>query len=66
MIRRWSRGAADKEKGGIGAFDATLSVDRAGGLFTMHFLRRIAHCALRFSARAAILAIDRNDFSLLA
>ena len=60
LIRRWARQACDTENGGKGAFDATLSVPRAAGLFTMHTHRVIAHAAIRNSAAAALHAIRNN------
>ncbi len=60
IIRRWSRKVADTEDGGKGVFDATLSVDRAAGLLTMHTHRKIAYAALRTSADAALVAIQRH------
>ena len=60
IIRRWSRKVADIEDGGKGVFDATLSVDKAAGLLTMHTHRRIAYSALRTSADAALVAIQRH------
>ena len=60
LIRRWARQACDTENGGKGAFDATLSVPRAAGLFTMHTHRVIAHAAIRSSAEAVLHAIRNN------
>ena len=60
LIRRWSRRACDTENGGKGVYDATLSLDRAAGLLTMHTYRVIAHSAIRCSAAAALHAIRFN------
>ncbi len=63
FIRRWSRKAVDTEKGGKGAFDATLSVCSAAGLVTMQTHRNIAYAALRFTARAVLCAFSVNNVS---